>query len=121
MPDLAPIAPESVERALLGYGVLVLGFIAGIRWGMNIMDATGTDRSYILPALALLIGLGALLVPFGPGLALLIVGFAGQGAWDAWSGQRKTIPDHYARPRASLTLIICLFLVVTLLIYAGTH
>ena len=120
-PGLAPIAQARVEQALLGYGVLLLGFLGGIRWGMNIMDATGTDRSYVLSALVVLVGLMALLLPFGPGMALLIVGFAGQGAWDAWSGQKKTIPDHYARPRAALTLAICLFLIVTLLVYAGMH
>ncbi|MBU2533277.1 MAG: DUF3429 domain-containing protein [Alphaproteobacteria bacterium] len=120
-PGLVPLEPVVVERALIGYGALLLGFFGGVRWGLAIMDRRTDDTVFAISLLGAGLGLVALVLPFGFGLALLTVGFAGQGAWDVWAGQRRSIPEAYASGRAGVTLIICLLLAATILAYAATH
>ena len=121
-PGLLPVAPVIVERAVLGYGALLLSFSSGVRRGVQLGDRPDKDLiSRLLTAVGPLLGLVALILPFGFGLALLIVGFAGQGAWDAWSGQRKTLPEHYAGARAGTTLTLCILLMLILLSYAAAN
>jgi hypothetical protein len=118
-PSLATLDPFIIERALIGYGALFLAFLGGVRWGFLIAENDGDNRVYLLGATGSILGFVALLLPFGPGLALLTVGFAGQGAWDVWSGWRKLVPESYARHRATVTFSVCLLLIATLLVYAA--
>lgn len=120
-PDLLPLDPVIVERAIIGYGAILLGFLGGIRWGVRILDASGSDMTFVLAASGALVGLIALLTPFSLAISMLIVGFAGQGAWDVWSGFKKTIPESYARARPLVTLITCLVLIAILSAYAFTR
>ncbi|MEJ2459962.1 MAG: DUF3429 domain-containing protein [Novosphingobium sp.] len=113
-PELAPLDPVILERAIVGYAALCLAFLGGVRWGIGLCAGDGTNAVYLLGALGPALGLAALLFPFGPALSLLTVGFAAQGAWDAWSGHRKTVPDAYARQRIGATLATCLVLIVIL-------
>lgn len=114
VPTLLPLTPMLVERAVIGYAALFLAFLGGVRWGIRIDGKNGTDMTYLLGALGPALGLVTLVLPFAPALAMLTVGFAAQGAWDAWSGQRKTVPEPYARQRIVATMMICLTLIVIL-------
>ena len=118
-PGLVPLEPVVVERALLGYGAMLLGWLGGVRWGLALLDRRNSDTVFALAWVGGLVGLIALLLPFGFGIALLTVGLAGQGAWDVWAGQRNTVPDQYASGRTGVTLLNCLLLLAILLAYAS--
>ncbi len=118
-PSSVAIDPIILQRAVIGYAALYLAFLGGVRWGFLVAKNERNDRRFLLGALGSLLGLVALLLPLAPALALLSVGFAGQGAWDVWSGWRKTMPEIYQRHRALITLLVCLILVSTLLVYAA--
>ena len=115
VPALVPLDPAVIERAIIGYAALLLAFLGGVRWGIRIVSAKGSDLTYVLGALGALVGLITLLLPFAPALAILTVGFAAQGAWDVWSGFRHTVPELYARRRAGATLMACLTLAAILI------
>ncbi len=118
-PSFAPFDPITVERTLIGYGALYLAFLGGVRWGLLVAGEKGDNGVYLLGATGSMLGFVALFLPFGSGLALLSVGFAGQGAWDVWSGWQKHVPEPYTRHRALVTLLVCLLLIATLLVYAA--
>ena len=117
-PILSPLDATVVERAIIGYAALLLAFLGGVRWGIRIAGGAGTDLIYVLGALNALLGLITLLLPFSPAIAILTVGFAGQGAWDVWSGFRTTVPEPYARRRITATLMACVVLVAILVAHA---
>jgi hypothetical protein len=113
-PGLLPLDPVILERTIIGYSALLLAFLGGVRWGIRIIGRRGTDLTYVLGSLGALLGLVTLLLPFSLAVAILTVGFAAQGAWDVWSGYRGTVPETYARRRASATLMAVLVLVAIL-------
>lgn len=121
LPDLVPLDPITAERAIIGYSALLLAFLGGVRWGIRIGSGTGTDLTYLLGALNALVGLITLFLPFSLAIAVLTVGFAGQGAWDAWSGFRNTVPEPYARRRIAATLMACVVLIAILLAHAASQ
>ncbi len=114
---LLPIEDASLERAIIGYSALLLGFFSGARLGRLLLpdgrDQQGMWLVLALPALGLLI----VLVPFTIALALLIVGFGAQGAWDSWSGFKGTLPRAYAATRRTMTWIVCLTLMAVLVLH----
>lgn len=118
-PGLLPLDPLAVERAIIGYAALLLAFLGGVRWGIRASSGTGSDRTYLLGALGALLGLITLVLPFQPAIAILTVGFAGQGAWDVWSGYRGSIPEPYARRRMSATLMACAMLIAIFAVHAA--
>jgi len=118
-PGVAPLDPLVVERAIIGYAALLLAFLGGVRWGIRAGSGTGTDRTYLIGALGALVGLITLVLPFQPAIAILTVGFAGQGAWDVWAGYRGTIPEPYARRRMTATLMACVMLVAIFAVHAA--
>ncbi|HHG90363.1 MAG TPA: DUF3429 family protein [Devosia sp.] len=113
---LLPMDQDSLERAIIGYGTLVLGFFSGARLGRTLLTGD-TKRSIWLVLLLPALGLLVVVMPFTTALALLIVGFGAQGAWDSWSGFRGALAKDYAAQRRAITLIICLTLVAILVLH----
>ncbi len=120
-PTLLPLDRIVLERAIIGYAALLLAFLGGVRWGIRIAGNAGTDQVYVLGAASALVGLITLVLPFGPAIAILTVGFAAQGAWDVWSGYRGTVPEPFARRRMNATLMACVVLIAILVAYAALH
>ncbi len=114
---LLPVEPASLEQAIVGYGALLLGFFSGARLGFLLLPGGHGNRGFwpVLGAPAL--GLLALLVPFTIAVALLIVGFGAQGAWDSWSGFSGKLPKAYAAMRRTVTWVICLTLMAILILH----
>ena len=111
-PSLSPFEPAVFERALVGYGALILSFLGGVRWGIRLQGGAGTDLTYIVGTFGSIAGFITLLLPINVGLMILIVGFAIHGMWDVASGMRGRVPQAYARLRAVLTWLVCLTLII---------
>lgn len=113
-PQYTPLEPVVFQRALLGYGVLILGFLGGVRWGIRLQGGAGSDLTYVVGILGSMLGFFVLVMPYGFGLAVLIVGFGAQGAWDVWAGHAGGVPRGYARLRHAMTWVVCATLFATL-------
>ena len=113
-PALSPLDPVIFERALIGYGALILSFLGGVRWGIRMQGGAGSDLTYVAGIIGSVIGFFTLLMPYGFGLAVLTVGFGAHGAWDVWSGRGGGVPMPYASMRSMMTWLVCLTLIAIL-------
>jgi hypothetical protein len=89
--------------ALIAYGAVILSFLGGIRWGLAMaapdQDALAARLAFsVVPSLA---GWVALLLPAGPGLVLLALGFLAMLAADRHVAEA---PGWYPRLRLPLSL-----------------
>lgn len=110
-PGFLPFDPVVFERAMLGYGALILGFLGGVRWGIRMQGGAGSDLTFVMGILGAVVGFFTLLMPYSLGLIILTMGFAAQGAWDVWSGFRGGVPQLYAQLRNMMTWLVCLILI----------
>ena len=85
---------------------IALSFLGGIRWGLALTQAASVRRDLVLAILPPLLGWACLFMPDPLSIAILLLGFAAQGAWDSISAQRTGMPLWFARLRALATLII---------------
>jgi hypothetical protein len=112
MPTLSPFNPVIFERAMIGYGALILSFLGGVRWGLRLQGGAGSDLTFVMGILGAVGGFFTLLMPYTFALAVLTIGFALQGAWDVWSGG---VPQLYSRLRSMMTWLVC-FVMLAILI-----
>jgi len=111
-PNILPVEKSVFEPAVIGFGVLILSFLGGVRWGIRLQGGAGSDLTFIIGMLGSAAGFFILLMPYTFGLIVLMIGFALQGAWDVWS---SGMPEFYARLRASMTWLVCLLLIAILI------
>jgi hypothetical protein len=111
-PSLSIVEKSIFEPALIGFGVLILSFLGGVRWGIRLQGGAGSDLTFIVGMLGSGAGFFILMMPFTFGLIVLTIGFALQGAWDVFS---SGIPEFYARLRASMTWLLCLLLIAIII------
>ena len=91
--------------ALGAYGAVILSFLGGVRWGVELFDEAALTRwtPLALSVLPSLVAWAALLAPPVPGLALLAAGLIGQYALDRAAVGDGTLPPWYGRLRTILT------------------
>ena len=111
-PGWVPMSRGAIETAIIGYGVLILSFLGGVRWGLRLQGGAGSDLTFIIGILGAIAGFFILLMPYTVGLVVLTFGFALQGAWDVWSGG---VPAFYARLRGVMTWLVCFIIIAILL------
>lgn len=113
--DLSPFEAVVFERAIVGYGALILSFLGGVRWGIRLQGGAGTDLTYIVGTFGSVAGFITLLLPINIGLIILVIGFAIHGIWDVAAGMSGRVPQAYARLRAVLTWLVCLTLILIII------
>lgn len=114
-PSISPFDPNHFERALVGYGALILSFLGGIRWGIRLQGGAGTDLTYIVGTFGAIIGFMVILLPINFGLIVLAFAFALHGIWDMQAGMSGRVPQAYARLRIVLTWLVCLILILIII------
>lgn len=90
------------------YGAVILSFLGGIRWGLalNGKPVPAADLAFsVIPAIAAWISL--FLAP-AVSVAVLLLGFCAQGAWDSLSIHAGMAPAWFAKLRITLTLMVAL-------------
>lgn len=120
---LVPVAMAGTEEpdtaiVFIGYGALLLSFLAGIRWGQAMRTDAGRTAGLAAAALPALAGWLALLAPPIAAAGILAAAFAAQGAWDVWSAEASRLPVWYGRLRLRTTPITVALLVAALLVLA---
>ena len=108
-PSLSPVSEIIFERAMIGYGALILSFLGGVRWGLRMGGGAGSDLTFVMGIFGAVGGFLTLLLPYMFGLVILTIGFALQGAWDVWS---TGVPAIYSRLRSMMTWLVCIILVM---------
>ena len=89
------------------YGAVILSFLGGIRWGMAVKaDGAVGGRDFALSVLPSRAAWFSLFAPDAAGLAILLVAFLAQGAWDSLSFHAGAAPAWFARLRIWLTVLV---------------
>ena len=91
--------------ALGAYGAVILSFLGGVRWGVELFDPGALARwtPLGLSVLPSLVAWVALLAPPAPMLGLLAAGLVVQYGLDRAAVRDGTLPDWYGRLRTILT------------------
>jgi hypothetical protein len=108
----AHVAPEvwrdAARFGLAAYGALILAFLGGVHWGLA-LRAPAAEAGAAAPRLGLgvlpsLLGWVALMLPPGPGFALLAAGILGTALVESWAAWRGLVPRGYLWLRWALSL-----------------
>ena len=67
--------------ALVGYGAIILSFMGGVLWGLEVSQGR-SQAAYAVSIVPALVAVAAMLSPATYGILLLLCGFAGLLAYD---------------------------------------
>ncbi|MFM9939731.1 MAG: DUF3429 domain-containing protein [Hyphomicrobiaceae bacterium] len=100
--------------ALLGYGSIILSFMGGVIWGLE-MNRARSQVAYVASILPALTAAAAMVLQAPLGILLLLCGFAGLLAYDLALRRSGWAPDWYPGLRWQLTIAVVALLTVALL------
>jgi Protein of unknown function (DUF3429) len=103
--------------ALRIYAIAVLSFLGGIRWGAA-LERANPLRIFAASLLPAVTGFATVFMPPVFALAVLVMAFAAQGAWDVMSALNGSLPGWFGELRMKLTLLVAGALLVALLAVA---
>jgi hypothetical protein len=90
------------------YGAIILSFLGGVRWGLALRDQPVPVRDLVFSVIPAIAAWFSLFLPAPVSVAILLLGFCAQGAWDSLSMHAGRGPQWYAQLRITLTLIVAL-------------
>ncbi|MCW5697090.1 MAG: DUF3429 family protein [Bauldia sp.] len=105
--------------ALILYVVLLVTFLAGIRWGHAMRADAARSEGLALTVVAPLAAGAALFIPQAVAAGLLAAILAAQGAWDVWSAERGRLPFWFGRLRARTTPVAVVAMVAAVILLAA--
>lgn len=103
---------ERLIQALIVYGVAILSFLGGVRWGiaMGYEEAGDARRDYIIAVVPALVGWGAALLAPTTALWTLCTAFILLGLLDYGLYCREVAPEWYGRLRLALSAAVAVLL-----------
>lgn len=101
-------------HSILFYGAIILSFLGGVHWGLELKNIYPTVSLLSGYSLSILPSLAAFLSLYLPPLVALMIlgsGFLGVMVMDRKLVQRRSAPDWYAKLRyqLSVAVLLCLF------------
>ncbi len=102
-----PFQPVLVD-AFRTYGAIILSFLGGVRWGLALRDQPVSAEELVFSVIPAIAAWFSLFLPAPASIAILLLGFCAQGAWDSLSMHAGKGPQWYAQLRITLTLIVAL-------------
>jgi hypothetical protein len=90
------------------YGAIILSFLGGVRWGLALRDQPVPVRDLVFSVIPAVAAWFSLFLNPPVSVAILLLGFCAQGAWDSLSMHAGRGPQWYAGLRITLTLIVAL-------------
>lgn len=105
-PSLAAFA----QKALAPYGAIVLTFMGGVHWGLQMIREAPENLLYTTGIGPSLFAVVAILLPVQLALIILSMGFVGLLLFDLWLMRVGCVPRWYGQLRIQLTsaVLICL-------------
>ena len=100
--------PKQADMWLIGYGAVILSFMAGIRWGLALTAHNESDQAVqmavsVVPSL---IAWAACFMPFAYGLPLLAFTHAALAVWDIRAMHNGRGSVWYAKLRMILASLV---------------
>ena len=98
------VTPKLADTLLIGYGAIILSFMAGVRWGLALTAHREDDQALQLTVSVVpsLIAWAACFMPFAYGLPLLAFTHAALAVWDIRAMHNGRGPVWYAKLRMIL-------------------
>ena len=98
------------------YSAIILSFLGGIHWGIILGSENDSlsGKTLVIALIAPFIGWIAVFIAEPLCFAVLMVGFAGQGAWDNFAAHKGYLPLWYSKTRMILTLVVILSMAITM-------
>lgn len=120
----SPQVAANAIGTLIVYGAVILSFMGGAQWGLEMAKPASPDdgqRDYALSVLPALAGFAAALLPPRVGLALLCAGFPALLAYDLVRAREGVGPGWYPALRKGLTAAVTTTLLFALVLgrFAG--
>ena len=109
-----PAPAWSVVAALVGYGAIILSFMGGVLWGLE-MSQGRSQAVYAVSIAPALVAVSAMLSSATYGIPLLVCGFSGLLAYDVKYSRSSGAPGWYPILRWQLTAAVIALLAMTLL------
>ena len=110
---------DSMRAALVGYGVAILSFLGGVRWGLAIKQSeegvAKANRDFIISVIPALLGWFAWFQPSPSDLWWLAGAHIALGLLDYGLACRIIVPEWYGRLRLALAGVAALCLIVAAL------
>jgi hypothetical protein len=97
-----------ITDAFRTYGAVILSFLGGIRWGLALSGRPVPARDLAFSVLPALAAWFALFFQPAASVAILLLCFCAQGAWDSLSIHAGRAPQWFASLRITLTLLVAL-------------
>lgn len=108
------VTPNQADMLLIGYGAIILSFMAGVRWGLALTVPNENDQALQLTVSTVpsIIAWTACFMPFAYGLPLLAFTHAALAVWDIRGMYNGRGPIWYGKLRMILATIVVGILVV---------
>jgi Protein of unknown function (DUF3429) len=90
------------------YGAIILSFLGGVRWGLAMRTQPVPVKDIVFSVVPAIAAWFALFLTAPVSVAVLLLCFCTQGAWDSLSVQAGRAPQWYGQLRITLTLIVAL-------------
>ena len=100
--------------ALVGYGSIILSFMGGVLWGLE-MSQGRSQAAYVASIVPALTAAAAMILHATFGIFLLLCGFAGLLAYDLALSRSRGAPNWYPVLRWQLTTAVVALLAMVLL------
>ena len=102
-----------VIEVFTSYSLAVLSFLGGIRWGYALLPARDEEtpvhsRLLVWSALPPLIAWATVFMSRPAALAVLLIAYCAQGAWDSFSAHSGGLPRWIAPLRILLTMAVAI-------------
>ena len=110
-----PAHSGAAMAALVGYGAIILSFMGGVLWGLE-MSQGRSQGLYAVSIVPALVAVAAMLSQATYGILLLLCGFAGLLAHDVKYSRAAGAPSWYPVLRWQLTAAVIALLSMSLLI-----
>ena len=108
------VTPKLADTLLIGYGAIILSFMAGVRWGLALTAHREDDQALQLTVSVVpsLIAWAACFMPFAYGLPLLTFSHLALAVWDIRGMHNGRGPVWYAKLRMVLASLVVGILVL---------
>lgn len=111
---------DSMRVALVGYGVAILSFLGGVRWGLAIKESEAgdgkADRDFIIAVIPALVAWFAWFQPAPADLWWLAAAHIALALLDYGLACRIIVPEWYGRLRLALAAVASLCLILAALL-----
>mgnify|MGYP002633853819 FL=1 len=95
-----------ISQMTLTYGMIILSFLGGVRWGAAMVQSYKMDAALVLSVAPSLLAFATFFMPGQDASLALSIAFIGQGFTDHAAGRDGRLPGWYPNFRVMLTIVV---------------